>query len=82
MDWTLLPILTATAIGFVGFCLMIAAFVMIAQQGGWKPAMQPNLQGSWSLPRRLMLVGASLSVLFSALISLLFVIPGGIPWIK
>ena len=82
MDWSLLPILSATLIGFVGFCLMLAAFALIARRGSWILAMQPDPQGNWPLPRRLMVIGASLSVLFSAILSLLFLIPGGIPWNK
>jgi hypothetical protein len=35
MDWSVVPILTVLVLGFVGFCLMVAAFVMVAQQGGW-----------------------------------------------
>jgi hypothetical protein len=39
---------------------MAAAFAMIARQGGWRQAMQPDSQGRWSLARRLMATGAFL----------------------
>ena len=35
MSWREVPILVAIVVGFVGFGLMVAAFVMVAQQGGW-----------------------------------------------
>ena len=80
MDWSYLPILLVTAIGLVGFCLIMTAFVMIFLQGGWKQAMQLGSKGKWTLPRRLMAVGAGLGVLFGVLFVLLYLIPGGIPW--
>ena len=37
-------------LGAVGFCLMIAAFVLIAVQGGWnKSIQQPIAEGRWPL---------------------------------
>jgi hypothetical protein len=82
MDWSVVPILTAIVMGLVGFCLMAAAFIMVARQGGWKQAMKSDPDGRWSLPRRLMFGGAFIGVLFSLGVMLLFLIPGGIPWIK
>jgi hypothetical protein len=39
---------------------------------------QPNGRGS--LPRRLMVTGAYLGIVFSLTVAILFAIPGGIPW--
>jgi hypothetical protein len=72
----LIPALAAVAIGGIGLCLMLVAFVMVGFRGGWQQAMKPDERGPWPPPRRLMLVGASLGVLFS----LLLFIPGIIPW--
>ena len=80
MNWSELPILAAIAVGFVGFCLMVAAFVLVARQGGWKQAMRLEPDGRWSLPRRLMFAGALLGMVFAVAVNLLFAIPGGIPW--
>jgi amino acid transporter len=80
MSWSVVPILTAIVVGFVGFCLMVAAFVMVARQGGWRQAMQPEPDGRWSLPRRLMFAGALLGAVFGVVVMILFLIPGGIPW--
>jgi hypothetical protein len=81
MDWSVMPILTATVVGGIGFCLMVAAFLLVAQQGGWRQAMQSMPDGRWSLPRRLMFAGAFLGMVFGVVVLLLFAIPGGIPWI-
>jgi hypothetical protein len=81
LNWSELPILAAIAVGFVGFCLMVAAFVLVARQGGWKQAMRLEPDGRWSLPRRLMFAGASLGTVFGVVVLLLFAIPGGIPWV-
>ncbi len=78
MDWSYLPILSAAAIGLVGFCLMTAAFVMITLQGGWN---SKPVEG-WPLPKLLMVIGAGLGALFGIIMLILFMIPGGIPWIE
>jgi hypothetical protein len=80
MDWSVVPILTVIVVGFFGFCLMAAAFVMVARQGGWRQAMQSEPDGRWGLSRRLMVAGAFLGVVFGCAVALLFSIPGGIPW--
>ncbi len=81
MDWSVLPILFAAAIGLIGSCLMIPALVMISWRGGWRQFMETDRQNKkWTLPRRLLLVGASLGVLFGILLTVLALIPGGIPW--
>ncbi len=72
----LLPIIAVLATAGVGFCLMLAAFVLVARRGGWQRAMQPDAQGRWPLPRSLMLIGASLGCLFALLLS----VPGMVPW--
>ena len=77
MDWNLLPILTATAIGCVGFCLMLSAFVIARLN-----LNQPMQAVRFNLARRLMIVGAGLSILFFAITCALFLMSGGIPWIK
>jgi hypothetical protein len=82
MNWSEVPILAAIVMGFVGFCLMVAAFVLVARQGGWRPAMRSTPNGRWSLPRRLMFAGAFLGILFSLTVAILFLIPGGIPWMN
>ena len=67
--------------GAVGFCLMIAAFVMTAIQGGWnKSIQQPIAEGRWPMPRRLMLVGAVLGSLMLIGVSSLRMIMGPFPW--
>lgn len=81
MNWPLIVVLVLAAVGTVGFCLMIAAFVLIARHGGWQKAIQqPIAETRWTLPRRLLAVGASLGMLFGIGIVLLGMIPGGIPW--
>jgi hypothetical protein len=82
MNWSDVPILTVIAVGVVGFCLMVAAFIMAARQDGSKPATQGAPEARWSLPRRLMFAGASLGVIFSLAMGILFLIPGGIPWME
>jgi hypothetical protein len=81
MDWSVVAILATTVVGAIGFCLMVAAFLLVARQGGWRQAMQSKPDGRWSLPRRLMFVGAFLGMVFGVVVLLLFAIPGGIPWI-
>jgi protein-S-isoprenylcysteine O-methyltransferase Ste14 len=71
-----IPVLAMVAVGMVGICLMLTAFIMIGFRGGWQQAMKPDERGPWPPPRRLMLVGASLGVVFP----LLLFIPGAIPW--
>ncbi len=82
MNWSDVPILTVIAVGVVGFCLMVAAFVMAAREGGAKPATQGAPDARQSLPRRLMFAGASLGVIFGLAMGILFLIPGGIPWME
>ena len=82
MDWSYLPILLVTAIGLVGFCLIMTAFVTVLLRDGWEQVMKLDSNEKWTLPRRLMAVGASLGVLFSVLFVLLYLIPGGIPWLE
>jgi len=48
MDWSDLPILLVIAISLVGFCLMVAGFVM-SRQSGWK-------QKKWTLTGLLVIV--------------------------
>jgi hypothetical protein len=80
MYWNEVPILTVGVVGFIGFSLMAAAFLMVARQGGWAQAMKSKPDGRWSLPRRLMFVGALLGAVFGVAVPVLFAIPGGIPW--
>ncbi len=42
--------------------------------------MQSGSDGRWSLPRRLMFAGAFIGIVFSLAVAILFLIPGGIPW--
>jgi hypothetical protein len=76
----LLPIIVILGIAGVGFCLMLAAFIMIARRGGWERAMQPDAEGHWPLPRKLMLAGAALGCLFGLLMLLAPLVPGVVPW--
>jgi hypothetical protein len=78
----ILPVLTVFAVGLVGFCLMLAAFILMVPQGGWQPAMRPTPAGQWPLPRKLLFAGAVLGALFSLSYLILSLIPGGIPWLK
>lgn len=80
MNWNEVPILAAIVVGFVGFCLMVAAFVLIALQGSWRQAIRPGPDRQWSLPRLLRFAGAFFSIVFSLTVVILFAIPGGIPW--
>jgi hypothetical protein len=82
MNWSVVPILTAIVVGLVGFCLMVAAFIMVARIGGWRQAMQSEPDDRWSTPRRLMFTGALLGIVYCAVVMVLFIIPGGIPWIE
>jgi multisubunit Na+/H+ antiporter MnhB subunit len=72
----LVPVIAIGAVGAVGFCLMLTAFVMVGRRGGWQQAMKPDARGHWPAPRLLMLIGALLGVVFA----LLLFIPGVIPW--
>jgi hypothetical protein len=80
MNWSEVPILAAIVMGFVGLCLIVAAFIMLALEGGWRQAMRTAPADRWSLPRRLMFAGAFFSIVFSLAVAILFLIPGGIPW--
>jgi hypothetical protein len=77
----LVPLFGALVIGSVGLILMVSAFVLVARQGGWQKAMQGADPGRWSLPRKLMFTGALLGVVFAVSICVLYLIPGGIPWL-
>jgi hypothetical protein len=81
MNWSIVPILIAIVVGLVGFCLIVAAFLLVAHQGGWRQAMRSAVDGRWSVPRRLMFVGALLGLVYCAVVMVLFVVPGGIPWL-
>ena len=78
----LIPVIVVLAVGLVGFCSMVAAFVLVARAGGWQQAMQPTPESRWPLARRLMLLGATLGCLFGVLLFILYLIPGGLPWRK
>jgi hypothetical protein len=80
MNWSDVPILTVIVVGVVGVCLMVAAYILVALQGGGKQAMRGSPDARWSLPRRLLFAGASLGVVFGLAMGVLFLIPGGIPW--
>ena len=81
MSWPHMIGLVFAGLGAVGFCLMIAAFVLIAIQGGWdKSIQQPIAEGRWPLPRRLLLAGACLGALFAVGVSALRMIMGPFPW--
>jgi len=79
MNWGVVSILTAIIVGFVGFCLMVAAFVLVARQG-WRQAMRSGPNGRWSLPRRLMWAGAIFGPFIGVAVGFLFLIPDGIAW--
>lgn len=80
MTWLNMIGVTLLVVGAAGFCLMMAAFVVIARQG-WKQAIQqPIVEGRWTPARRLMLVGAALAATFAIGIAILASVPGGIPW--
>lgn len=64
-----------TAIGALGFVLMLAAFLVAAFRG-WVRAMSPDASGRWPMARWLMLAGAGCGTLFG----LLLLLPGVIPW--
>jgi hypothetical protein len=74
-----MPLIVVTGVGAVGFALMMAAYVLAA----WKPLAVQPAEGavSWPLPRRLIFLGALLGVVFGFLMSVLMLIPGGIPWL-
>ena len=81
MSWPHMVGFALAGLGAVGFCLMIAAFVMTAIQGGWnKSIQQPIAEGRWPMPRRLMLVGASLGMLMFIGVAVLRLIMGPFPW--
>ena len=82
MSWPYAALLALAAMGAVGVCLIVAAFVLVWRQGGWKRAMQqPIAERRWPSARRLMLIGASLALLFAIGMVVLRFIPGGIPWL-
>ena len=63
----LLPVIVVLAVGVAGFCSMAIAFVLVARAGCWQHTMQPTADGRWPLPRRLMILGATLGCLFGLL---------------
>lgn len=64
MNWVHIAKLVFAAVGAVGFFFMLPAFALIARQG-WKAAIQqPIADGRWPMPRRLLLIGASLGAFF------------------
>jgi hypothetical protein len=71
-----IAIIAVMATGGLGLGLMLAAFVLIAGRGGWQEALQPDAQGRWPLPRKLLAAGAGLGCLFGAIMFL----PGVVPW--
>jgi phosphatidylglycerophosphate synthase len=74
MDWSLFYVVMAIAAA--GISLMLAAFALVLVRGGWQRAMQPDATGRWPLPRRLLLAGAVLVMLFG----LLLFVPGAVPY--
>jgi hypothetical protein len=72
----LIPTIAVLATAGMGFSLMVAAFMLVARRGGWQQAMQPDTDGHWPLPRKLMASGAGLGCLFAALMF----VPGMVPW--
>ena len=64
-----LAVLVAAAIGVVGFLSIVTGIVMWARQGAWQ-------RDRWTGGPYLMLVGASLGVLFG----LIMMVPGVVPW--
>lgn len=73
----LIPVLTITALGGLGFCLMTAAFVLGARTPRFTDAAT-GAPPSVKLPRRLMLAGATLGAAFG----LLLLVPGVLPWVN
>jgi len=81
MKWGEIAVIVDAAVGAIGLCLMLAAFVLVARRGGWKKAIsEPANERRWPAQRVLMLAGAVLGVLFSAMLVILWLVPGGIPW--
>ncbi len=81
MTWPHMVGFAFAGLGAVGFCLMIAAFVMTSIQGGWNKSIQePIAEGRWPMPRRLMLVGACLGMLMFIGVAVLRLIMGPFPW--
>lgn len=72
----LVPIIALLVLGAVGFCLMLAAFVMVGRRGGWQQALRSDAHGHWPAPRRLMFAGALLCTAFG----LGMFVPGVVPW--
>ncbi len=80
MNWPLIVTLILAVIGAAGVGLMLVAFVLIVRHGGWQQTIQrPIAEGRWPLSRRLLLAGASLALLFALGMTILAMIPGGIP---
>lgn len=81
MSWQHYVLFILVAVGVVGCGSIAFAFVLIAREGGWQAAIQkPIAERRWTPARRLMLVGAGLSLAFAVGITILGVIPGGLPW--
>jgi Zn-dependent protease len=80
MRWNDYAVFALLGLGAIGFVLMTIAFVLIIRQGSFKSLQQSDAAGRWPLPRRLMLVGAMLGMLFGLGVAVLGVIPGGLPW--
>ena len=64
MNWVQIAKLVFAAVGAMGLFFMLPAFALIARQG-WKATIQqPSAEGRWPMPRRLLLIGASLGAIF------------------
>jgi hypothetical protein len=72
----LVPVIVMTAVGVIGICLMLAAFVMADRRGDWQQAMKPDPRGHRPTPRLLLLIGALLGTAFA----LSVFVPGVVPW--
>jgi hypothetical protein len=81
-SWFYPALLPATAIGIVGFSLMMVAFAVIFWQGGWKRFNQQDPQKKWTLSRCLLVVGAGLCVLWTILLFILSSIAVGFAWLN
>jgi hypothetical protein len=78
----ILFLLILAAVGLIGFCLMMAAFALVARAGGWQQAMWPTPHVRWPLPKVLMVIGAFLGALYGVVLFVLSLIPGGLPWLR
>ena len=80
--WFYSAMLPTLVLPLVGVTLLFVAFAMISWQGGWKDPLRQGPEKKWTLPGRLLVVGAGLGALWGIIVFLLCSIAIGLAWLK